>query len=79
MRRVYFALMLVYNKGIMSTKRLQVFVDKGVHDALRKYMESKYGPNPRNLSSVIQGLIVKELESEGFWGKGDRWKIEEGG
>ncbi len=63
----------------MSTKRLQLFIDEGVHDALRKYMVAKYGPNPRNVSSVIQGFIVKELESKGFWGKDDKWKTEEGG
>lgn len=62
----------------MSKKRLQLFIDEGVHHALRRYMMTKYGPNPRNLSSVIQGFIVKELESEGFWGSEDKWKTEEG-
>ncbi len=63
----------------MSTKRLQLFVDEGVHSALRKYMEAKYGPNSRNISSVVQGFIVKELKNEGFWDGKGRWKIEEGG
>ena len=64
----------MYNRVIVSTKRLQLFVDEGVHTALRKYMEAKYGPNPRNVSSVVQGFIVKELESAGLWGADDKWK-----
>lgn len=63
----------------MSTKRLQLFVDEGVHKSLRRYMEAKYGPNSRNISAVVQGFIVKELKSEGFWDGGNKWKTEEGG
>ncbi len=62
----------------MSTKRLQLFVDDGVHNALRKYMEARYGPSSRNISAVVQGFIVKELKNEGFWDGKDTWKTEEG-
>ena len=49
------------------TKRLQVFINKDVVLALRKYMDSEFGPGSRNISSVLQGILISFLRGKGYW------------
>ncbi len=52
---------------VKATKRLQVFIDAQVLTALREYMKVKYGPNARNISAVVQMIMIEHLKKEGCW------------
>lgn len=62
---------------IMSTtKRLQLFLNRDIHAALKEYAKNKFGPNSRNTSAIVQSFIIEALRKEGFWPPKTEWKAE---
>lgn len=67
---IYVLVNLCYNLSTMTaikSKRVQMFMDVDVYNALREFMKEKYGPNARNLTSTIQGFVIDKLREKGYW------------
>ena len=47
--------------------RYQVFINKGVSDKLKEYMEDEFGPGRKPTSSVFKAALVFFLIEKGYW------------